>query len=549
MAKNLRWMAAILVASSLALVSPISLLGGQSQNAAETVETATPIKHVIVIFDENISFDHYFATYPYATNPTGETPFQAKPDTPRVNNLLTGGLLTENPNSTQPFRMDTGLASVTCDMNHSYTPEQMAADHGLMDQFPQDTGAGASSSTPPCNDYGKGTGDVMGYFDGNTVQAIWNYAQHFALSDNSYGTMFGPSTVGAINLIAGTTEGATMLPNKVNGTAATPSGNIANGVLSGTLIGDVRPVGDQCVLTDPGLQTANLVSFSGKNVGDLLNAKNITWGWFQGGFDPTGYTTGTNLAICGQHHAGLAGDDGTNPQNSSDGDYIPHHEPFQFFASTENGHHVLPSDPALIGTSSDGTNHQYDLTDFWTALGEDRLPSVTYLKAAAYQDAHPGYSDPIDEQVFLVTVINAIMNSPYWDDTAIFILYDDSDGWYDHVLGPIVNQSAVNDDALAGMANCGAATTTTQGQCGYGPRQPLLVISPYARQNYVDHRATDQSSTLRFIEENWGLGTIGGNSSDVKAGRLNGMFDFATKHEAPPLILDPATGVVLTPED
>ena len=145
----------------------------------------------------------------------------------------------------------------------------------------------------------------------------------------------------------------------------------------------------------------------------------------------------------------------------------------------------------------------------------------------------------------MVGVINAIMNSPYWKDTAIIINYDDSDGWYDHVLGPVVNQSAVADDALAGGADCGVATTTTQGQCGYGPRLPLMVISPYAKQNYVDHRTTDQSSILRFIEDNWDLGRIGGNSSDVKAGRLNGMFDFDDDASTHKLILDPATGVVL----
>ena len=565
--KNLRWMAAAVLAANLALVNPISLFAGPGDNKnsqgnpAESYQTATPIKHVIVIFDENISFDHYFATYPYATNPDGEPSFQPKHHTPRANNLLSGGLLTENPNSTQPFRIDPaptaafptyGQNTVSCDMSHSYTPEQMADDHGLMDAFPASTGSGASSSNPPCNDYGKGTGDVMAYFDGNTVQAIWNYAQHFALSDNSYSTMFGPSTVGAVNLIAGTTEGATMQPLKVNGKAAAPGGNIANGVLSGPLIGDVRPLGDECVLTDPGLQGANLVSFSGKNVGNLLNAKNITWGWFQGGFGPTGYTVPGGLAICGANHQGLAGPNGNggpSPQNSSEGDYIPHHEPFQFFSSTENKHHVGPSDPSLIGTSSDGTNHQYDVSSFWTALGEDRLPAVTYLKAAAYQDGHPGYSDPLDEQTWIVGIVNAIMNSPYWKDTAIIIAYDDSDGWYDHVLGPIVNQSAVNDDALAGSGICGAATTATQGQCGYGPRQPLLVISPYAKRNYIDHRVTDQSSILRFIEENWDLGTIGGNSSDVKAGRLNGLFDFDGTKKAGKLILDPSTGVILGQDD
>jgi phospholipase C len=536
----LRRMAAIALAANLILVMPGSLLADHGQDDADKVDTTTPIKHVIVIFQENVSFDHYFATYPYATNPMGEPAFHAKDDTPRVSNLLSGGLLTENPNSTQPFRMDTGVASVTCDQNHSYGPEQQAANHGLMDKYPESVGQGNSAAFP-CNDYGKGTGVVMGYFDGNTVQAIWNYAQHFAMNDNSYGTMFGPSAVGALNLIAGTTATATLFPTRPNGKPASASGNIANGLTSGPAIGDPRPAGDECVLTSPALQNTNMISVAGTNVGDLLNAKGITWGWFQGGFAPTGYDS-MGRAICAAHHVGLAGDDLV----TTTGDYIPHHEPFQYYTSTQNLHHVQPKDPSLIGTSSDGANHQYDLTAFWTALGEGRLPAVTYLKASGYQDGHPGYSDPIDEQNFVVGVVNAVMNSPYWRDTAIIINYDDSDGWYDHVLGPVVNQSAVADDALAGAADCGSANAVdTQGRCGYGPRLPLLVISPYAKPNYVDHTTTDQSSILRFIEDNWSLGRIGGGSSDVKAGTLNGMFDFDGGHSAHKLILDPATGVVL----
>ena len=535
--KHVRRVAAVALACNAALAAPVSVFAA---DAADRAETTTPIKHVIVIFGENQSFDHYFGTYPFATNPKGEPAFHASPDTPRANNLLSGGLLDQNPNSTQPFRMDTGLASVTCDQNHSYTPEQQAADHGLMDKYPQFTGSGSSTSSP-CNDYGKGTGVVMGYFDGNTVTAMWNYAQHYALSDNSYGTMFGPSAVGAINLVAGTTSTATLAQLEPDGQPASAAGSIANGATSGALIGDARPAGDDCVLTNPGLQSTTLVTMSGKNVGDLLNAKGLTWGWFQGGFAPTSHNA-TGLAVCASHHTGLAGDDAVETV----GDYIPHHEPFQYYKTTQNLHHVQPSDPALIGTSSDGANHQYDLSAFWTALGEDKLPSVTYLKAAAYQDAHPGYSDPIDEQAFVVSVVNAIQNSPYWSDTAIILSYDDSDGWYDHVLGPVVNQSAVSDDALVATGNCGSASTSSQGRCGYGPRLPLLVISPYARQNYIDHRTTDQSSILRFIEDNWDLGRIGGDSSDVKAGTLNGLFDFHDDRRAAKLILDPATGVVLS---
>ena len=231
--KRTRGVATILISFSLVL-SFVAVVHAGHRNDADSVDTKTPIKHVVVIFQENVSFDHYFATYPHATNPTGEPAFHARRDTPRVNNLLSGGLLDENPNSAQPFRLDL-TQSVTCDQDHDYGDEQKAHNHGLMDKFPESVGVGG----PGCADYGHGPGLVMGYYDGNTVTAFWNYAQYFGMSDNSFGTTFGPSTPGALNLIAGNTAGATL-------TSGSPDGNIAGGASSGAVIGDPRPDGDDC---------------------------------------------------------------------------------------------------------------------------------------------------------------------------------------------------------------------------------------------------------------------------------------------------------------
>jgi phospholipase C len=177
---------------------------------------------------------------------------------------------------------------------------------------------------------------------------------------------------------------------------------------------------------------------------------------------------------------------------------------------------------------------------------------VSFLKAIAAQDGHAGYSDPLLEQSFLVATVNKIMRSPFWKNTAIVILYDDSDGWYDHQMSPIVNPSAVdtgvvNDsDQLNGAGVCGhgAPRGGIEGRCGYGPRQPLLVISPFAKANFVDHTLTDQSSVLRFIEDNWGTGRIGGGSFDEIAGPLSNMLDFGdgNAYGERRLILDPTTG-------
>jgi phospholipase C len=495
-----------LLASGL-LVAALAVVGitVASAHRPSGPATSTPIKHVVVIFGENISFDHYFGTYPNATNPPGQPAFHALPGTPTVNGL-TDELLTDNPNSANPARLDRTEA-VTCSQNHGYGAEQKAFDGGLMDRFVEFTAGGS------CAD----KSIVMDYYDGNAVTGIWNLAQRFALNDNSFSTNFGPSTVGALNLVSGQTHGATP-----------PSGG---GVENGTVIGDPDPA---TALDDCG---HGGITMSGRNVGDLLNAKHVTWGWFEGGFRPTSTSGGT--AVCGSTHANVAG--GTSA------DYIPHHEPFQYYPSTANPHHLPPSSPGMIGRS-DQANHQYDLADFDTALAHGDLPAVTFLKAPAYQDAHPGYSDPLDEQTFVAQEINAIERSPAWRDTAIILAYDDSDGWYDHVMSPIVNGSAAPSDALNGAGKCGNVKDASAypDRCGYGPRQPLLVISPYAKQNFVDNTLTDQSSILRFIEDNWGLGRIGDQSFDEKAGTLQSMFDFG-RHaaRAPRVFLDPATGEVL----
>jgi phospholipase C len=473
-------------------------------------QTTTPIKHLVVIFQENVSFDHYFGTYPYATNPKGEPRFTAAPGTPSVNGL-TPALLNNNPNLANPQRLDRSLA-LTCDQDHAYTDEQKAFDNGLMDKFVQS----ASGSHCTGTTQGQDKNTVMDYYDGNTVTAFWNYAQNYALSDNSFGTTFGPSTPGALNLISGQTHGASPATFGYPGYPVTSNGTVLN---------DGDPAYDACSAK------GTTLAMSGKNVGDLLNAQNVSWGWFEGGFAPS--STANNTVVCGTAHKNLGG--------ASVTDYIPHHEPFQYYASTSNPNHVGPSSAWKIG-QSDAAHHQYDLSAFWTAFNHGYLPAVSFLKAPAYQDGHAGYSDPLDEQHFLVNTINKLQKSGFWKDTAVVVAYDDSDGWYDHVMGPIISQSSDPNDALTGTGACGTAKPGAySGRCGYGPRLPLMVISRFAKRNFIDNSLTDQSSILRFVEDNWKLGRIGDQSFDAIAGTLNTMFSF-NDPDAHRLILNPDTG-------
>jgi phospholipase C len=299
----------------------------------------------------------------------------------------------------------------------------------------------------------------------------------------------------------------------------------------------------------------------GGNIGDRLNAAGLSWGWFQGGFRPTtSFAAATassppptstfipdqfkgkfatlpasDQGLCNAVHpigVALGGTGGTTPGPTNYGnkdDYIPHYEPFQYYASTANPHHLPPASLAAIGTGTqtvtngvpqfNTANHQYDTSDFNSLVGAiahgflspDHLPAVSFVKAPGYQDGHAGYSDPIDEQQFVVNTINALQDTPDWSSTAVVVAYDDSDGWYDHVYSGIHNTSNTSavavppgpQDFLTGPGLCGDTTKNPplagqNGRCGYGPRQPLLVISPWARHNFVAHTLTDQSSITKF---------------------------------------------------
>jgi len=299
---------------------------------------------------------------------------------------------------------------------------------------------------------------------------------------------------------------------------------------------------------------------AGRNIGDLLNDKGITWGAFMGGFDLTVVNANGTTGCLRETNPTAPG----TPAFTSV-DYIPHHAWLQYYASTSNPTHARPSSVQAIGHSfipgtktKEPANHQYDSNDFFAALKAHNLPAVSFVKAPAFQDGHAGYSDPLMEQTFLVNTVNSVMKSRYWQDTAIVILYDDSDGWYDHQMSPIINTSAVNtgvvndSDQLNGPGVCGHGTPLAgiEGRCGYGPRQPLLVISPVAKSNFVDHTLTDQSSIIRFVEDNWLKGErLGQGSFDALANSITQMFNFSSARDGEGdgdgnqvLFLDPSSG-------
>jgi len=565
------------VTIAAAILAAVALPIGMAQ-ARSHASPASHIKHIVIIFQENVSFDHYFGTYPIAKNPKGEPPFHAARGTPSVLDLLHSALLGHNPNGVSPKRLDR-YDWPLCDLSHDYDPELRAWNGGKMNRFVPESIDYRRSDTPGPS-YGSAPGvtggltqqdcktalpdhrgdqatnkEVMDYYDGNTVTALWNYAQHGVLFDHSFDPTFGPSTPGALNLISGQTGNVVVPAGSQDNTPCTDpqaiAGNIDcfapagtptlfNGdtdIRSGVVIGDPDPANDVC-------SGKNVVMMTGRNIGDLLNQRHITWGWFESGFRESGTMCGLAHRVINTH-LGLTG-----PMRT---DYSAHHEPFQYYASTANPNHLPPTSIKMVG-KQDQANHQYDMNDFIAALHAGVMPTVSFLKAPRYQDGHAGYSDPLDEQRFIVQVVNAIEKSKFWKSTAIVIAYDDSDGFYDQAPPPIVQ---FDSEHVPGVTENGHMTPGDQCQpgssvnpslspqvdrCGYGPRLPMLLLSPWVKPNTLDSSVMSTDAILRFIEDRFlGGKRIGGGSLDAVAGSLMSAFS-ATKPNYKPLILSPSTG-------
>jgi phospholipase C len=350
-------------------------------------------------------------------------------------------------------------------------------------------------------------------------------------------------------VVAGQTNGLKLVATtKQPSTVASVSYYINDGQGGVTMINDVDPGYDVCSV--PGDQAM----LTGRNIGDLLNESRITWGGFMGGFNLE--TTNPNgTAGCKRSTQSVV-------VGKAIVDYVAHHNWFQYYASTANPTHARPGSVRTIGYSyqhdgrtRDPANHEYGLQDFYRAVQAGNFPSVSYIKAPAYQDGHAGYSDPLDEQAATVALINFIQQQPDWQHTAVIVAWDDSDGWYDHAFVKPGNPSADPEaDQLDGPGKCGTGTPLpgvagkpVNGRCGPGTRLPFLVVSPWVKPNSVSHTQISQASVVRFIEDNWLHGKrLGGGSFDATAGSIMDLFSFSGGGKAPRVYLDPATGTPLS---
>jgi phospholipase C len=445
--------------ASIALVSAL-LIGFAPVLHAQT-DGLQKINHVVVIYQENWSFDSLYGRFPGANgiDNAGAAVQQVDKDGKPYATLPQPMNTSFSPAVPDPrFPADLPVAPFdtakyvgpnqqTGDAVHRYYQEQYQIDGGKMDKFIA---------------WSDAAGLVMSYYDA-TNMPVGKLAQQFTLLDNYFHSAFGGSFLNHQFLICA------CAPTWPDAPASIVAQVDANGIM--TKDGQVSPDGfaintsftvnsphpgnitDKTLLVPP--QTA-------PTIGDRLSDKNVSWAWYSGGWD---------TAVIG--HA--------------DPLFQFHHQPFAYFASLADG-------------TPGRAEHLKDEGDFYTDVLGGKLPAVSFIKPLGPDNEHPGYATELNGQVHVADLVSALQTSPYWNDTAIIITYDEHGGRWDHVAPP------------------------GRDKWGPGSRVPAIIISPFARKAFVDHTQYDTSSILKLIELRWGLEPL--NERDAKAGDLLTAFDF-----------------------
>jgi phospholipase C len=492
------------------------------------------INHFVVIYQENWSFDSLYGSFPGANgianaatqNPkalnqvdriTGQpiagspnfipaysydpATLQNPPPPLDYNDNIDPRFLSDpsQPNSPtaantlQPYDLLQFLQpnQTTGDIVHRFWQEQAQIDGGNQDQF-------VTWSDNP--------GLVMSYFDAtNLPEGL--LAQQYTMDDNFFHAAFGGSLLNHQFFVA---AAAPVYPNAPSSLLPVldATGNLALAA-NGLIIqdGKITPTTQQQAAspfdqnyavntiysrnlvptgTDPN-STGLLPSQNDSNpndpnrpyiptIGDRLDQAGVSWKWYSGGWDAALDSSPSNPA-----HYGVS-------RTTVDPNFQWHHQPRAYYDSFAPWLSNGQRNPVSAA-------HLQDETDFFSDLATSSLPAVSFIKPVGENNEHPGYTDLLRGQQHVAAIVHAIQNSSAWADTAIIITYDENGGHWDHVSPPDNN-----------------------GLWGDGTRVPAIVISPYAKQGYVDHTEHDTLSILKTIEEQFQLQPL--NQYDANASDL-----------------------------
>jgi acid phosphatase len=462
MARPLRRVLAFAIGSITVMAIPIfttiGVSAAQHGEGEGEMGGLAGINHLVVIYDENHSFDNLYGSFPGA-NGIGKasqtSTKQVTLDGTRYTTLpqTDSHIPTNLPN--QPFDITKYVPAnqKTRDLVHRYYQEQVQIDGGKMDKFVAVSDA---------------AGLAVGYYP--TAQLpVANEAANYVLADNFFHAAFGGSFLNHQWLVCACTPvyagavkdgsskdlhtvlGANGLPTKDGQLTTVGTGDYA--------VNTIFPASTPTIAAAP-----QLPLLTNKTIGDELSAENISWAWYSGGWNAANSTAGAPAL------------------------FQFHHQPFNYYAN------YAPGTP--------GRAHLQDETDFIAAAQAGTLPAVSFVKPIGADNEHPGYTDLITGEQHLMSLINDVRNGPNWKDTAIVITYDEHGGFWDHVAPPT---SRKHSDIW-----------------GPGSRVPTIIISPLAKQHFVDHTLYDTTSILATIEHRWDLEPLG--TRDAHANDLRHAF-------------------------
>jgi phospholipase C len=439
--------------------------GAEHQSPGEgDIGALAGINHLVVIYDENHSFDNLYGSFPGAngisqaseTSKTQVTlagaPYATLPQTdPHIPTNL--------PN--EPFDVTKYVPAnqKTIDLVHRYYQEQVQIDGGKMDKFVAVSDA---------------KGLAVGYYPTEQLPVAAE-AANYVLADNFFHAAFGGSFLNHQWLVcactpvfadADKTGGAHDLHTVLGANGLPVAGH--DGQLTTAAAGDyaintIFPVSQPTLAGVPSWKL--LPALKNNTIGDEMSANGVSWAWYSGGW---------NDAVAG--HA--------------DPLFQYHHQAFNYYANYAPG--------------TEGRAHLQDENDFIAAAKAGTLPAVSFVKPLGPDNEHPGYTDLVRGEQHLIDLINDVRNGPNWEDTAIVITYDEHGGFWDHVAPPT---SEKHSDVW-----------------GPGARVPTIIISPLAKKHFVDHTLYDTTSILATIEHRWNLEPLG--SRDANAHDLRPAFTF-----------------------
>jgi len=502
-----------------------------------TAEGISKIKHVVIITQENRSFDSYFGTYPGADG----IPMQNGVPTVCLPDPAHGGCV-------QPFY---NAADSNAGAPHSHADEVADVNNGAMDGFvaQAEKGLAGCKATDTHCQYGTKQTDVMGYHDGRDLPDYWAYAQNYTLQDHMFAAVSSWSLPAHLYLVSEwsakcTTDGD---PSSCTNALQTPGRGPDPEIIQNTLIGkcqnglDLQPCQDALkaagISPDLATQIDQLISTSCKptdsyptcqaavdaapvpddlkkkltDVAKKLQLPDYAW---------------TDLTyLLHQQHVPWAYYvfNGTEPDCRNDAATCA---PVKQDAKTPGMWNPLLYFDTVKEDGELGNIQA--LGNFYDAARQGTLPAVSWVAPTEKVSEHAP-AKISNGQAYVAGLVNAIMNGPDWDSTAIFLNWDDWGGFYDHVAPPVADAN------------------------GYGFRVPSLIISPYAKKGYIDHQTLSQDAYFKFIEDDFLHGQRidpatdgrpdprpGVRENNPLLGDLTKAFDF-NQPPLPPLILNNAT--------